>query len=111
MCAGAVESSIESPGYTVVHAESNFEIRLYRPAAWITTPVEDISFTKATQIGFHKYFSHSLTSSGFVLNLQCNGTLGEFVRCSLSAIHKVEVLFSRNFGFEVGHRHSGVAMS
>lgn len=48
---------IESPQYTVVHSESDFEIRLYRPSSWITTPVEDISFSKATQIGFHKYVS------------------------------------------------------
>lgn len=50
--------AIESPQYTVVHTESDFEIRLYRAASWITTPVEDISFTKATQIGFHKLFQY-----------------------------------------------------
>ena len=55
VCAAAVADSIESPPFSVVHKESDFEIRLYRPATWITTPVEDISFSKATQIGFHKY--------------------------------------------------------
>lgn len=55
VCAAASPDGIESPQYTVVHAESDFEIRLYRPSTWITTPVEDISFSKATQIGFHKY--------------------------------------------------------
>lgn len=55
VCAAAGADSIESPPYTVVHAESDFEIRLYRPSTLITTPVEDISFSKATQIGFHKY--------------------------------------------------------
>jgi len=49
---------IESPQYTVVHSESDFEIRLYRPSSWISTPVEDISFSKATQIGFHKLFQY-----------------------------------------------------
>lgn len=51
-------TDIESPQYTVVHTESDFEIRLYRPSTWITTPVEDISFSKATQIGFHKLFQY-----------------------------------------------------
>lgn len=54
MAVVVVSADIESPQYTVVHAESDFEIRLYRPSTWITTPVEDISFSKATQIGFHK---------------------------------------------------------
>jgi len=56
--AAALPESIESPQYTVVHSESDFEIRLYRPSTWITTPVEDISFSKATQIGFHKLFQY-----------------------------------------------------
>jgi hypothetical protein len=55
VCAAARADNIESPPYSVVHAESDFEIRLYRPSTWISTPVEDISFSKATQIGFHKY--------------------------------------------------------
>lgn len=55
VCAAARADNIESPPYSVVHAESDFEIRLYRPSTWISTPVEDISFNKATQIGFHKY--------------------------------------------------------
>jgi len=50
--------SIESPQYTVIHAESDFEIRLYRASTWISTPVEDISFSKATQLGFHKLFQY-----------------------------------------------------
>jgi len=54
----AAENTIETPQYTVVHAESDFEIRLYRPSTWISTPVEDISFSKATQIGFHKLFQY-----------------------------------------------------
>lgn len=58
MAVGVVSADIESPQYTVVHAESDFEIRLYRPSTWITTPVEDISFSKATQIGFHKLFQY-----------------------------------------------------
>jgi hypothetical protein len=58
VCAAARADNIESPPYSVVHAESDFEIRLYRPSTWISTPVEDISFSKATQIGFHKLFQY-----------------------------------------------------
>jgi hypothetical protein len=54
VASAAVEDSLETPQYTVVHAESDFEIRLYRPSTWVSTPVDDISFGKATQIGFHK---------------------------------------------------------
>lgn len=54
VASAAVEDSLETPQYTVVHAESDFEIRLFRPSTWVSTPVDDISFGKATQIGFHK---------------------------------------------------------
>lgn len=47
--------AIESPQFTVVHSESDFEIRLYRVAAWMSAPVKDISFEKATRNGFHRY--------------------------------------------------------
>jgi len=56
--AAAGLQNIEGPQYTVVHVESDFEIRLYRQSTWISTPVEDISFSKATQIGFHKLFQY-----------------------------------------------------
>lgn len=58
VASAAVEDSLETPQYTVVHAESDFEIRLYRPSTWVSTPVDDISFGKATQIGFHKLFQY-----------------------------------------------------
>nr|CAD1843486.1 unnamed protein product [Ananas comosus var. bracteatus] len=53
-----VASGIESPQYTVVHAESDFEIRLYRQTAWMSAPTDDISFEKATKIGFHRLFQY-----------------------------------------------------
>lgn len=45
----------ESPQYTVVHSESDFEVRFYRESAWMSAPVDDISFEKATKNGFHRY--------------------------------------------------------
>lgn len=45
----------ESPQYTVVHSESDFEVRFYRESAWMTAPSDDISFEKATKKGFHRY--------------------------------------------------------
>ncbi|KAK3033490.1 hypothetical protein RJ639_032719 [Escallonia herrerae] len=50
--------AIESPQYSVVHSESEFEIRLYRDSAWMTAPVKEISFEKATRDGFHRLFQY-----------------------------------------------------
>ncbi|KAL0417167.1 UNVERIFIED_CONTAM: hypothetical protein Slati_3548600 [Sesamum latifolium] len=47
---------LESPQYTVVHSESDFEVRFYRESAWMTAPVDEISFEKATKDGFHRLF-------------------------------------------------------
>ncbi|KAL5064617.1 hypothetical protein RYX36_026354 [Vicia faba] len=47
----------ESPPYTVVHTESDFEIRLYQTSVWMSAPVVNtISFEKATWNGFHRLF-------------------------------------------------------
>ncbi|XP_054805290.1 uncharacterized protein LOC129308252 [Prosopis cineraria] len=51
--------AIESPQYTVVHLESDFEIRLYRDSVWISAPARDISFVKATWNGFHRLFQYT----------------------------------------------------
>lgn len=50
--------AIESPAYTVIHLESDFEIRLYRETSWVSAPVQGSdSFEKATKDGFHRFFS------------------------------------------------------
>ncbi|GMJ13492.1 cytosolic heme (tetrapyrrole) binding protein 1, haem-binding protein 1 [Hibiscus trionum] len=46
----------ESPQYEVVHVESDFEIRHYRDATWMSAVVNDLSFQKATLFGFHRLF-------------------------------------------------------
>lgn len=51
-------SGIESPEYTVIHSESDFQIRLYRESAWMSAPSDDISFEKATNFGFHRLFQY-----------------------------------------------------
>ncbi|EFJ22752.1 hypothetical protein SELMODRAFT_150839 [Selaginella moellendorffii] len=48
--------ALDSPQYTVVHSESDFEVRWYRPSAWMTSQQEDLSFTSATLKGFHRLF-------------------------------------------------------
>lgn len=48
-------SATESPQYTVIHSESDFEVRLYRDSAWMSAPTDEISFEKATKLGFHRY--------------------------------------------------------
>ncbi|MED6197970.1 hypothetical protein PIB30_061768 [Stylosanthes scabra] len=57
VCLVAVCSAIETPQYTVVHEESEFEIRLYRDSVWMSAPSPlQLSFQKATWDGFHRLF-------------------------------------------------------
>ncbi|KAK6148348.1 hypothetical protein DH2020_019260 [Rehmannia glutinosa] len=51
--------ALESPEYRVVHSESDFEVRFYRDTAWMTAPVDQISFEKATKNGFHRLFQYT----------------------------------------------------
>ncbi|XP_050221094.1 uncharacterized protein LOC126671366 [Mercurialis annua] len=48
--------AIEKPQYEVIHKESDFEVRLYHESTWMTGPVSEISFEKATLDGFHRLF-------------------------------------------------------
>ncbi|PKA62955.1 Heme-binding-like protein [Apostasia shenzhenica] len=48
----------ESPQYAVVHSESNFEIRVYRESSWMSASSDEISFEKATKLGFHRLFQY-----------------------------------------------------
>ncbi|KAK7330512.1 hypothetical protein VNO77_24707 [Canavalia gladiata] len=59
MCLVMVCRAMESPQYTVVHTESDFEIRLYRRSVWMSAPALEISFEKATWSGFHRLFQFS----------------------------------------------------
>jgi hypothetical protein len=54
----AVFAAIESPTYTVVHSESDFEIRVIRASVWVSATVDEISFNQATQLGFHRLFQY-----------------------------------------------------
>ncbi|XP_061366828.1 uncharacterized protein LOC133309971 [Gastrolobium bilobum] len=56
ICLVMVCGAIESPQYTVVHSESDFDIRLYRTSVWMSALASDISFQKATLNGFHRLF-------------------------------------------------------
>ncbi|KAH6770621.1 hypothetical protein C2S52_015424 [Perilla frutescens var. hirtella] len=49
----------ESPQYTVIHSESDFEVRFYRETAWMTAPADDISFEKSTKNGIHRLFQYT----------------------------------------------------
>ncbi|KAF8378255.1 hypothetical protein HHK36_029594 [Tetracentron sinense] len=51
-------NGIESPQFTVVHSESDFEIRLYRESSWMSASVRGISFEKATKEGFHRLYQY-----------------------------------------------------
>ncbi|PON72231.1 SOUL heme-binding protein [Parasponia andersonii] len=54
VCLLGLCNAIESPEYAVVHSESEFEIRLYGQSSWMSAPVRDISFEKATRNGYHR---------------------------------------------------------
>ena len=44
----------ESPQYATVHAESDFEVRLYQDTVWMSAPSDHTSFHVATKLGFHR---------------------------------------------------------
>ncbi|XP_010251140.1 PREDICTED: heme-binding protein 2-like [Nelumbo nucifera] len=48
----------ESPQFTVVYSEFDFEVRLYNESSWMSAPVRGISFEKATREGFHRIFQY-----------------------------------------------------
>ncbi|KAK9119774.1 hypothetical protein Scep_017867 [Stephania cephalantha] len=58
ICAIVGSSGTESPQFTVVHSESDFEIRLYRESVWMSAYVPEISFEKATREGFHRLYQY-----------------------------------------------------
>ncbi|KAJ7943679.1 heme-binding protein 2-like [Quillaja saponaria] len=50
--------AIESPQYTVVRSESEFEIRLYKESSWMSALVQGTSFQKSTKDGFHRLYQY-----------------------------------------------------
>nr|XP_043617751.1 heme-binding protein 2-like [Erigeron canadensis] len=55
---GHHSKAYESPDYTVIHSDSDFEIRLYEPSVWMTAPVKQTNFRQATNNGFHRLFQY-----------------------------------------------------
>ncbi|KAK9104406.1 hypothetical protein Scep_021250 [Stephania cephalantha] len=51
-------SGIETPEFTVVYSEPDFEIRRYGNSSWISAPLPSSSFEKATQDGFHRLYQY-----------------------------------------------------
>ncbi|XP_062149998.1 uncharacterized protein LOC133858534 [Alnus glutinosa] len=51
--------AIESPQYTVVHSESDFEIRLYVQSSWMSALTRGTSsFNESTKDGFHRLYQY-----------------------------------------------------
>ncbi|PON44875.1 SOUL heme-binding protein [Parasponia andersonii] len=51
--------SIESPQYTVVYTESDFEVRLYKECSWMSALVQGTtSFENSTKDGFHRLYQY-----------------------------------------------------
>ncbi|KAJ6882346.1 heme-binding protein 2 [Populus alba x Populus x berolinensis] len=49
---------IESSQYAKVHAKPDFEVRLYVNSTWMSTPVNELSFEKATLFVFNRLFQY-----------------------------------------------------
>ncbi|KAI3902757.1 hypothetical protein MKW92_050187 [Papaver armeniacum] len=58
LCVIVFCNGIETPQFTVIHTESDFEVRLYRDSSWMSAPVREMSFEKATKLGFHRLFQY-----------------------------------------------------
>ncbi|KAJ9568279.1 hypothetical protein OSB04_004245 [Centaurea solstitialis] len=58
VCILGFSNAYESPEYTVIHSESEFEIRFYTQSVWMTAPVKETNFRKATNDGFHRLFQY-----------------------------------------------------
>lgn len=70
LCMVVLCKAIESPQYAVVHEESDFEVRLYSQSTWMSACVrEELSFAKATLLGFHRYPTSYLVY--FEFNFKC----------------------------------------
>ncbi|KAI6675377.1 hypothetical protein NL676_003283 [Syzygium grande] len=63
----AMCDSIESPQYTIVHAESDFEVRLYGNSSWMSAQASDLSFEMATLNGYQRLFEYTQGA-----NLNCS---------------------------------------
>ncbi|KAG6757134.1 hypothetical protein POTOM_037436 [Populus tomentosa] len=51
--------AVESPEYTLIHQQSDFEIRLYKDISWISAPVvQATSFQRSTKAGFHRLYQY-----------------------------------------------------
>ncbi|KAI4314363.1 hypothetical protein L6164_027279 [Bauhinia variegata] len=61
MCGKSINSAhaAESPIYTVIHSESDFQIRLYNESSWMSSlVVGGTSFKEATRSGFHRLYQY-----------------------------------------------------
>ncbi|KAL6011465.1 hypothetical protein ACLOJK_001913 [Asimina triloba] len=89
---------IESPQFTVVHSESDFEIRYYRESEWMTATVRGISFEKATKEGFHRLYQYlhgaNSNSSQFVMT---SPILTSIIPGDQSSEYVVKFYFPGNF--------------
>ncbi|CAK7332613.1 unnamed protein product [Dovyalis caffra] len=54
-----IGQATDSPDYTLIHQESDYEIRLYEDICWMSAPVvQGISFQKSTKAGFHRLYQY-----------------------------------------------------
>lgn len=55
-CFGNIVHAIESPKYTVIQSESDFQIRLYNESSsWMSALSSSTSFEQSTKSGFHRF--------------------------------------------------------
>jgi len=58
LAVNCVGFQLEQPEYSVVHETDEYELRSYNESVWVVAEVDDVSFTRATTLGFHRLFSY-----------------------------------------------------
>ncbi|XP_074316805.1 uncharacterized protein LOC141653063 [Silene latifolia] len=53
-----LSQATESPEYTTIHTDSDFDVRFYNDSVWMSARVNHRSFHQATKFGFHRLFQY-----------------------------------------------------
>ncbi|XP_068462872.1 heme-binding-like protein At3g10130, chloroplastic [Phaseolus vulgaris] len=57
-CSGNMVQAIQSPNYTLILSESDFQIRLYNESTWISARVSGTSFDQSYKLGFQRLYQY-----------------------------------------------------
>ncbi|EEF34460.1 heme-binding protein 2 [Ricinus communis] len=89
--------AIGSPNYTLLHSESDYELRLYREVSWISALVQGSSFQKSTKDGFHRIYQYihgeNLNSAQLPMTAP---VLTSIVPSSTATVHYVRLFLNKS---------------